>query len=86
LKSALRFSIIVCFIVFIGSCAKIEKGHDNFFRGMYEGLNQIQEMKSADEQPLPDKEAPPYDQYKRERQEMSSDHEGKPPQPQLTGQ
>lgn len=60
----------------ICSCAENEKSHNNFFRGIYESSQQVQEMKRADELPQPDKEAPSYDRYKRERQEIITDHEG----------
>ena len=86
MKSILRSSIIICFIVCICSCVKNEKAHEGFFRGMYEGSNQIQKMKNADEPPFPGKEPPTYDQYKRERQEMLTDHESNQPQQQVTSQ
>lgn len=58
----------------ISSCSNNEKLRDGFFRGMYEGSNHAQKMKHAD-QPLPPDEKPlTYDQYKRERQEIISNH------------
>ena len=47
---------------------------EGYYRGMYEGANQSQEMKR--ENPFPPNENPPtYDQYERERQEMLKDHD-----------
>lgn len=76
LKSASGFAVIIIFsMCSICSCSKNEKTTDNIFRGIYESSQQVQEMKYADELPQPDKEAPTYDQYKRERQEIITDHE-----------
>lgn len=69
------FGIIIFFMISICSCSNNKKVRDGFFRGMYEGSNQVQEMKHADELPQLDEEPPTYDQYQRERQEIITDRE-----------
>lgn len=76
MKSATGFAGTIIFVMCsICSCAKNEQTTDNILRGMYESSQQVQEMKYGDELPQPDKEAPTYDQYKRERQEIITDPE-----------
>ena len=76
MKLSLSFSVIILFfMICICSCSNNEKVRDGFFRGMYEGCNQVQEMRHADQPPPPGKETPTYDQYERERQEIIKDHE-----------
>ncbi len=76
MKLSLSFSVIILFfMICICSCSNNEKVRDGFFRGMYEGSNQVQEMKHADQPSPPGKETPTYDQYKQERQEIITDHE-----------
>jgi hypothetical protein len=52
-----------------------DTAYDGLFRGIYEGSKQFQEMKNADKPPQPRKEAPTYEQYKQERQEILNEHE-----------
>lgn len=75
MKLTLKFLLVIVFTTCIWSCSKNEKVRDGFFRGMYEGGNKVQEMKHSDEPPQLDKEPPSYDQYKRERQKILTDHE-----------
>ena len=85
LKLTVFFSGIILFFMFcICSCSNNKKVRDGFFRGMYEGSNQFQEMKHADELPQPREEPPTYDQYQRERQEIIIDRKSDEPQPQVT--
>ncbi|MBU3949166.1 MAG: hypothetical protein KJ882_07055 [Proteobacteria bacterium] len=76
MKLIFRFSVIIIFfMICFCSCSKNEKARDGFFRGMYEGSKQVQEIKHADETQRPGKEPPTYDQYKRERQEILTEQE-----------
>ena len=75
MKTSLKFSIIICFIVCIFACAENAKVHEGIFRGIYEWSNQVQEMKGDAPVPSPCEEPPTYEQYERERQEMLTDHE-----------
>lgn len=42
---------------------------------MYEGINQVQEMKRVDVPPQPQEDVLTYDRYKHEREEIITDHE-----------
>ena len=78
MKTTLKFSIIICFTICIFSCAEKEKAREDFYRGIYEGSNRTQEMQSDEVAPLPDKKPPTYEKYKRERQEILTNHEDNP--------
>ena len=75
MKTILKLSIIIYFIICFFSCANKEKLRDNIFRGIYEESNRIQEMERENSPPLPEEEPLTYEQYKRERQEMLKDGE-----------
>ena len=54
--------------------------HDNFWGGMYNGANQMQEMKNQEPVPPPGEERLTYEQYKKERQEQLKAQNRLPPQ------
>lgn len=75
MKLPLRFVAVIFLIGCSCACSKNEKARDGFLRGIYEGSNQVQEMRHAGEPPQPGNETQAYDQYKRERQEILTDQE-----------
>jgi hypothetical protein len=51
LKTKLRFIIAILFMCLLSSCTDKGKMYDNFWGGMYNGANQMQEMKN--QEPVP---------------------------------
>jgi len=68
--------ILIAFfcITLFSSCAKKDGIYKGIKRGMYDGANQSQEMKRDDPLPPVGKESPSYDQYEKDRQDMTKDN------------
>ena len=83
MKLKFSFSAIMLFVLLsFCACSDSKAVRDGFFRGMYEGANQAQQMEHPEEPSTPEKEPlPTYDQYKRERQEIVTDQEKDASQP-----
>jgi hypothetical protein len=75
LKSLIKCLALMLIIAGIGSCSNKENIRDEFFQGIYDVINQQQEMKHPDQFPPSGKEAPTYDQYMRERKEILTNPE-----------
>ncbi|MDH3346472.1 MAG: hypothetical protein OEM02_00030 [Desulfobulbaceae bacterium] len=61
---AISLSLLLL-VLLCGCCGK-----ENLYKGVFNSSNKVQEMKSMDDLPPPDKEAPDYEQYRRERDEI----------------
>ena len=73
MKRILKISILCCLMGLLFSCGKSGNVYKGIKHGLYEGGIQTQEMKNDDPTPEPGEEAPSYDQYERERQEIIKD-------------
>lgn len=71
MKTIVKLLMIIGFVICVCSCANKEEVLDNISRGIYDSLNQDQEMKREPDSSLPSDETPPsYDQYKKEREKV----------------
>ena len=59
------FLTFLLLVLLCGCCGK-----ENLYKGVFDSSNKVQEMKSMDDLPPPEKEAPDYEQYRRERDEI----------------
>ena len=66
---------ILLLVLLCGCCGK-----ENLYKGVFNSSNKVQEMKSMDDLPPPEKEAPNYEQYRRERDEILTKQDDKPSQ------
>jgi hypothetical protein len=64
----------------VSGCASRDKMYEGICQGIYDGSNQIQEMKNPESIPPQAEEPITYEQYKRERQEMLKDQNRSPAQ------
>lgn len=76
----MRFLIVILFMGLLSSCTDKNKVYDNIYHGMYNGANQIQEMKNPEPVSPPGQERLTYEQYKQEREEMLKDRNRLPTQ------
>ena len=64
--------LIFCFLTFfLMSCTKNGNGYKGLYQGIYEGAQQSQEMNGDAPPPSDDRPLPTYDQYEKERKEMT---------------
>ena len=68
LKLLFKVLIALGCLALLFSCAK-NGAYKGIARGIYDGANQVREMKKDDPAPETNNEVPSYDQYERERQE-----------------
>lgn len=74
MKAILRCLALILLIGCLCSCSVSKKVRYGFYRGMYEGMNQLQKAKHPDQIREPDKQPPTYEQYNRERQAILTGH------------
>lgn len=74
MKKRLTLFVLCCTALFLFSCGSKQEIVEGVKQGMYEGMNQTQQMKQED-YPTPEsgRQPPTYEQYKRERQEIIKD-------------
>jgi hypothetical protein len=69
MKTIPKLMVVLFLAGFLFACSNKEKIYDNICHGMYDGLQQQQDLKNTESVPPPWKEQPTYEQYKREREE-----------------
>lgn len=72
MKYVLPYSIAICLMVPLFTCANNGDVKDGVRRGLYNGANQILETEHSDGPSSPDKEPLSYEAYQRERNALLS--------------
>jgi hypothetical protein len=70
--------LVVLVVSWLPACAKKDKIVKGTCQGVYEMSRTMHEMEHPDVQIEPERQYPPYDQYEREREEMTKTGEEEP--------